>query len=493
MSTPAPETAASAIAISLSHVFADTLPELALPWQAVPAPDARLLTLNEPLAADLGLEPDFLRGAPGRALLTGNAVPPGATPVAQAYAGHQFGGWSPRLGDGRALLLGELAGPDGRLHDLHLKGSGRTPFSRGGDGLAALGPMLREHVVSEALHHLQIPTSRTLAVLATGHDVRRESVLPGGLMVRVAPSHLRVGSVQYARATGDVDLLRRLLDHAIARHHPEVAGSEQPYLAFYEAVVAAQARLVAQWMLVGFVHGVLNTDNVTLSGQSIDFGPCAFLDGYDPTTVFSSIDSGGRYAYAHQPAITSWNLARLAEAMLALIDDDEARAVEQAVAALGRFEEHYTRAWRAGMRRKLGLAGTVADDVVGELGGDLLALLAPGRTDLTSFFRRLSSAARGRPEPARELVLDLEGFDAWSARWVALDPDPEMMDRTNPVYVARNHLVEEALAAAVAGDVVPVTRLIDVLSSPYEERPGLERYAEPAPADFGAYRTFCGT
>ncbi len=480
-------------AVGLSHVFADTLPELAHPWRAEPAPDARLLTLNEPLATVLGLDPAFLRGVEGRALLTGNAVPPGATPVAQAYAGHQFGGWSPRLGDGRALLLGELTGTDGQLHDLHLKGSGRTPFSRGGDGLAALGPMLREHVVSEALHHLQIPTSRTLAVLATGHDVRRESVLPGGLMVRVASSHLRVGSVQYARATGDVDLLRRLLDHAIARHHPEVAGSEQPYLAFYEAVVAAQARLVAQWMLVGFVHGVLNTDNVTLSGQSIDFGPCAFLDGYDPTTVFSSIDSGGRYAYAHQPSITSWNLARLAEAMLVLIDDDEARAVEQAVGALGRFEDHYTRARRAGMRRKLGLAGTVADDVVGDLGEDLLTLLAPGRTDLTSFFRRLSSAARGRLEPARELVLDLVGFDTWCARWLALDPDPTVMDRANPVYVARNHLVEEALGAAVAGDVAPVTRLIDVLSSPYEERPGLERYAEPAPADFGAYRTFCGT
>ena len=482
--------------ISLRHDFADVLPELAQPWQAEPAPEARLLTLNEALAEELGLDVDVLRSPAGVALLSGTAVPEGATPVAQAYAGHQFGGFSPRLGDGRALLLGELTDLDGVLRDLHLKGSGRTPFARGGDGLAAVGPMLREHVVSEALHHLGIPTTRTLAVLATGRDVRREGLLPGGLMVRVAASHLRVGSVQYARATGDVDLLRRLVDHAIARHHPEVADARQPYLAFYEAVVVAQASLVAQWMAVGFVHGVLNTDNVTLSGQSIDFGPCAFLDAYDPATVFSSIDTSGRYAYANQPSITQWNLARLAEAMLPLIAEDEARAIELAVEALGRFEEHHARARRAVLRRKLGLTGAAppaTDEGVDDLVTDLLGLLAAGRTDFTTFFRRLSSTARGDSEPARELVLDLAGFDAWCDRWLSLGPDPTVMDRANPVYLARNHLVEEALTAATEGDLAPVTRLLEVLSSPYVERAGLERYAEPAPADFGHYRTFCGT
>ncbi|HEY0508058.1 MAG TPA: YdiU family protein, partial [Blastococcus sp.] len=310
---------APAPSITLDGRFARELPEMARPWQAEEAPDPQLLVLNEPLAAELGLDPDWLRSADGVRLLIGNAVPAGATPVAQAYAGHQFGGFTPRLGDGRALLLGELTDADGRLRDLHLKGSGRTPFARGGDGLAAVGPMLREYVISEAMHALGIPTTRSLAVVATGRQVRRETLLPGAVLTRVAASHLRVGSFQFAAATGDIDLLRRLGEHAISRHHPGATDAERPFLALFDAVVTAQAQLVARWMHVGFIHGVMNTDNMTISGETIDYGPCAFLEAFDPATVYSSIDSGGRYAYGNQPLVAEWNLARLAEALLPLL------------------------------------------------------------------------------------------------------------------------------------------------------------------------------
>src|SRR6516164_8284099 len=287
--------------VVLGNRFARELPEIAVRWQAESTPDPRLLVLNEPLAVELGLDPDWLRSAEGLGLLVGTSVPDGAEPVAQGYAGHQFGGWVPRLGDGRALLLGELADNAGRLRDLHLKGSGRTPFARGGDGLAAVGPMLREYIVSEAMHALGIPTTRALSVVATGRPVRRETVLPGAVLTRVASSHLRVGSFEYARATGNVNLLHRLADHAISRHYPGASEAEHPYLALFEAVISAQASLVAQWMLVGFVHGVMNTDNMTISGETIDYGPCAFMGAFDPATVYSSIDVGGRYAYGNQP------------------------------------------------------------------------------------------------------------------------------------------------------------------------------------------------
>ena len=480
--------------VSLDSRFARELPELAQPWQAEPAPDPRLLVLDEQLARELGLDPDELRSPDGLRLLVGNLVPDGAHPVAQAYAGHQFGGFTPRLGDGRALLLGELVDADGRLRDLHLKGSGRTPFARGGDGLAVVGPMLREHVVSQAMHALGIPTTRSLAVVATGRSVRREKLMPGAVLARVASSHLRVGSFQYARATGDDALLRRLADHAIARHHPDVAEADQPYLALFEAVVAAQAQLIAQWMLVGFVHGVMNTDNMTISGETIDYGPCAFLDAFDPATVFSSIDEGGRYAYGNQPVIAQWNLARLAEAMLPLLADDEEQAIGLAVEALDGFAARYAGAWTAGMRAKLGLRADLDEAVVAPVVEELLRLLQANRVDHTSLFRQLGRAARGDAEPARSLVLDLAGFDAWEQRWRGLGPDAEVMDRVNPVYIPRNHLVEEALAAATEGDVGPLGRLLEAVQEPFTERPGLERYAEPAPLDFGAaYRTFCGT
>lgn len=511
---------ATDVRVRLSHEFADALPEMAVPWPAEVAPDPRLLVLNEAHAAELGLDAGFLRSPQGIDLLVGADVPEGAIPVAQAYSGHQFGGFSPRLGDGRALLLGELRAVDGSLHDLHLKGSGATPFARAGDGLAAVGPMLREHIVSEAMHALGIPTTRALAVIATGRDIRREVDLPGAVLARTASSHLRVGSVQFARATGDLDLLRRLVDYAIARHHPApadpaAADPETPALALLRAVIAVQADLVARWMLVGFVHGVMNTDNVTLSGETIDYGPCAFLDAYDPATVFSSIDSGGRYAYGNQPYIAEWNLARLAEALLPLIDDDPEKAVALAQEAIAEFRPRFTDARRAGMRQKLGLTGPTAlgstetasaetgptatgstsDGEVDEIAAGFHELLEAARADYTSTFRALSAAARGDDAALRRGLAgaDAAGVDGWLARWRSHDPDAVAMDAANPIYIPRNHLVEEALAAATAGDLEPLAWLTTVLSTPFTERPGAERYAGAAPDDFGAYRTFCGT
>ncbi|MDP9778380.1 uncharacterized protein YdiU (UPF0061 family) [Nakamurella flavida] len=490
MSTAAPVQMLPAVV--LGSRFAQELPELAMPWRADRFPDPQLVLLDEDLAAELGLDPAWLRTPAGVALLSGQVVPEGAAPVAQAYAGHQFGGYSPRLGDGRALLLGEITGPDGALRDLHLKGSGRTPFSRGGDGLAAVGPMLREYVISRAMHALGVPTTRALSVVATGGGVQRDELLPGAVLARVASSHLRVGSFQYARATGDPELVRRLADHAIARHHPEAASAENPYLALFAAVVAAQAALVARWMLLGFVHGVMNTDNMTISGETIDYGPCAFVDAFDPAAVFSSIDSGARYAYGNQPAVAEWNLARLAEALLGLVDDDQERAVALAVEVLGTFRVQYSAVWSAGMRAKLGL-DSADEAVTGPLIDDLLSLLHTDHVDWTGFFRALGAAARGDAEPARALVLDLAAADSWLDRWRALGPDGDAMDRVNPVYVPRNHLVEEALNAATDGDLGPVRDLVEVVTHPYDERPGSERYAVGAPESFGPYTTYCGT
>jgi uncharacterized protein YdiU (UPF0061 family) len=357
--------------------------------------------------------------------------------------------------------------------------------------------MLREYVVSEAMHALGIPTTRSLAVTATGRPVRRETMLPGAVLARVASSHLRVGSFQYARATENMDLLRRLADHAISRHHPSATQSDNPYLALFEAVVAAQASLVAQWMLVGFVHGVMNTDNVTISGETIDYGPCAFMDAFNPAAVYSSIDVGGRYAYANQPVVAEWNLARLAEAMLPLINEDQEQAVAPAVEALGAFRRQYSDAWFTGMKKKLGVkespAGSPEAEEASELVDGVIAILKDGQVDYTRFFRSLGQAARGNQRPVRGMVLDLAAFDAWAGRWQALQPDAGMMDQVNPAYIPRNHLVEEALAAATDGDLGPFNQLVDVVRTPYAERPGLERYAEGAPEDFGSYQTFCGT
>ncbi len=484
---------------AFDNSYARELKGLYEPWQAAPAPAPTLLALNEELAAELGVDADALRAPDGVAVLAGNATPEGATPVAQAYSGHQFGGFSPRLGDGRALLLGEVLDVGGRRRDLHQKGSGRTPFARGGDGKAAVGPMLREYVIGEAMHALGISTTRALAVTATGEPVARETLLPGAVLTRVAASHLRVGTFEYAAAHGDPALVRRLADYAIARHHPCAAEAENPYLAFFESVVEAQASLIARWMLVGFVHGVMNTDNMTISGETIDYGPCAFMDAFDPATVFSSIDHGGRYAYANQPAAAQWNLARWAETLLPLLHPEPDAAVAAATDVLqsfpGRFREHRLR----GMRAKLGLADARRGDDA--LIDDLLALLEAPRIDFTTFFRALSSAVLGDAARARALFAEPSAFDAWSERWrarlsaSALEPRAiaEAMDQVNPIYIPRNHLVEEALTAATAGDLGPFRRLLDVLARPFDERPGLEPFAAPAPASSGAYRTFCGT
>jgi uncharacterized protein YdiU (UPF0061 family) len=483
------------------NTFVRELAGLYEPWRAEQAPDPQLLVLNAGLAAELGVEADALRDPDGIAMLVGNSVPRGAEPVAQAYAGHQFGGFSPRLGDGRALLLGEVVDVHGRRRDLHLKGSGRTPFARGGDGRATIGPMLREYVIGEAMHALGIPTTRALAVVATGTPVAREDVLPGAVLVRVAASHLRVGTFEYASTHHGPPMVQRLGDYAIARHYPDAAAAPNPYLALLDSVVSAQASLIARWMLVGFVHGVMNTDNTTISGETIDYGPCAFMESYDPAAVFSSIDHGGRYAYGNQPAIARWNLTRLAEALLPLVATDTQEAVDMATGVLATFPERYARAWCVGMRAKLGLGAGVDDSEVHALGDELLALLRAHRVDLTSCFRALSATALGDPAPARILFDDPERFDTWTIRWsAALAADGRepveraaAMDRANPAYVPRNHLVEEALQAAVGGDLRPFSRLVEVTSRPFDARPGLERYASPAPADFGRYVTFCGT
>jgi uncharacterized protein YdiU (UPF0061 family) len=469
------------------------------PWQAAPAPAPRLLALNEQLATELGVDADALRAPEGVAFLVGNATPDGASPVAQAYAGHQFGGFSPRLGDGRALLLGEVVDVHGRRRDLHLKGSGRTPFARGGDGKAAVGPMLREHLIGEAMHALGIPTTRALTVVATGDGVARDTLLPGAVLTRVAASHIRVGTFQYAAARNDPALVRRLADYAMARHHPWALEAEDPYRAFLEGVVDAQASLVARWMLVGFIHGVMNTDNMTISGETIDYGPCAFMDAFDPATVFSSIDHGGRYAYANQPHIAQWNLARLAETLLPLLHVETETALAAANDVLRSFPARFHAYWSQGMRAKLGLVAGHRED--GALIDELLTLLNAQGVDYTSCFRSLSSSLLGDAAPARSLFVEPAAFDAWSERWRARLSSQmsearaiaEAMDEVNPVYIPRNHQVEEALAAATAGDLQPFQRLLDVLAEPFDERPGLEPYAAPAPPSFGTYHTFCGT
>ncbi len=482
--------------------YARALQGLYEPWRAESAPAPSLVVANESLAAELGIPVDWLASPDGLDLLAGNALAPASVPIAMAYAGHQFGGYSQRLGDGRALLLGEIFDGSGRRVDLHLKGSGRTPFARGGDGKAAIGPMLREYLMGEAMHALGIPTTRALAVIATGEWIAREGQLPGAVLARIAASHLRVGTFEYAAATGDRDLLRRLVDYAIERHFPEAARAEIPALAFYEAVVARQAELVARWMAAGFVHGVMNTDNTTISGETIDYGPCAFMDRHDPRTVFSSIDHGGRYAYGNQPGILQWNLARLAEALLPLIDDDEKRAVAWATPILEAYALRFQRAWRAELDAKLGLRPDLVDSAAANaLRDGLSPFMTEQRVDHTLFFRRLAGAARGDDAPVRALFEDPKAFDAWAGDWRALLQSnreegaaaASAMDRVNPIYVPRNHRVEAALEAATAGDLEPFHTLLGVLEQPFEERPGLEAFSEPAPADAPPYRTYCGT
>ncbi|MDZ4366100.1 MAG: YdiU family protein, partial [Afipia sp.] len=381
-----------------------------------PVPAPRLIRLNTPLASQLGLDPDWLKGPEGVAMLSGNGVPAGAAPIATAYAGHQFGGFSPQLGDGRAILLGELVDRRGRRHDLQLKGAGPTPFSRRGDGRAALGPVLREYLVSEAMAALGVPTTRALAAVLTGETVRRDTLLPGAVLTRVASSHIRIGTFQFFAARGDVEALRLLADHVIARHYPDCVGDGR-YLALLEAVITAQAALVAQWLAIGFIHGVMNTDNMSIAGETIDYGPCAFMDTYHPTTVFSSIDEHGRYAFGNQPPIARWNLTRFAEALLPLFADDPDKAVSIAQDALSRFDPQFRARLIAAFRRKLGLTTEEVDDV--ELIMALLDTMQRGEADFTLVFRRLSEGA-GHPESAdacRNLFGNPAEFGTWENRW----------------------------------------------------------------------------
>ena len=477
------------------------LPGASVPWRPVPVARPALLFLNEALAAELGMDAAALRGPAGAALFAGNLVPEGAEPVAQAYAGHQFGGFSPQLGDGRALLLGEVTDRAGRLRDVALKGSGRTPFSRGGDGRAAVGPMLREVLVGEAMHALGVPTTRALAVAATGEWVYRDDRLPGAVLTRVAASHLRVGSFQFFAARGDTGRVQQLLAHAVARHDPELAGlpvAEQA-ARFLERVARRQAALVARWMGLGFIHGVMNTDNMTISGETIDYGPCAFMEAFDAGAVFSSIDHQGRYAYANQPGIARWNLARLAETLLPLLHADPDAAVALATATIDAFPGWYEAEWRAVWRHKLGLAEPFDDAGDTRLAEAWLRLLQEHAVDFTRANRLLADAAAGDDAPLQALFAASDGgpagLAAWLVHWRARGPrGPAALRAANPRVIPRNHRVEEALAAATAGDLAPFEALLAALRRPFDEAPELAPYAEPAPPALSAgYRTFCGT
>jgi uncharacterized protein YdiU (UPF0061 family) len=463
--------------------------------------EPRLIRVNHGLATTLGLEPDALASEEGVAALAGNRIPDGAEPIALAYAGHQFGHFVPQLGDGRAILMGEVVGRDGQRRDLQWKGAGRTAFSRGGDGRAALGPVLREYVVSEAMHALGVPTTRALGAVLTGEFVLREAPLPGAVLLRVASSHLRVGTFQYFATRGDREGIRILAEHAILRHDPGAADAPNPYLALLEGVVARQASLVARWLGLGFIHGVMNTDNSSISGETLDFGPCAFLDAYHPSKVFSSIDRHGRYAYGNQPRMAAWNLARLAETLLPLLGEDETKAIDAAQAALDGFGPAFERAYRQVFATKLGLVEPRESD--DDLVAALLACMADAGADFTRTFRALPDAVG---DPAQDAAwrerFGSAGIADWLARWrlrladepaVGADDRRARMRAANPAYIPRNHQVEAVIRAAMAGDFAPFHALVEVLARPYEEQPGMERYAvEPRPEE-RVTQTFCGT
>ena len=503
----------SVAAFRFDNSFARELQGLYVPWRPAAVPAPRLLFFNQGLAAELGLDAASFEGPAGAATLAGNAVPDGAEPLAQAYAGHQFGGFSPQLGDGRALLLGEVVDRQGRRRDIAFKGSGRTPFARGGDGKAAVGPMLREVLLGEAMHALGIPTTRALAVAATGEPVYREHELPGAVLTRVAASHIRVGTFEFFASRGDMASLRKLAEYTIARHDPELASAPQRFLALLRNVAERQAALVAQWMNVGFIHGVMNTDNMAISGETIDYGPCAFMEAFDAATVFSSIDHRGRYAFGNQPDIACWNLARLAESLLPLLSDDPELATAMAAEVVAAFPAQYRRHLLRGQRAKLGLRRSEPDDdsVDVALADDWLTLLHAGRVDFTLAWRRLGDAASGDDTALRALFADGHALDAWLGRWrercasedasavqglaLAGVERAAAMRNVNPWVIPRNHRVEEALAAASdEGDLAPFEQLLEALRRPYDETPDRARYAEPAPAAVTAcYRTYCGT
>ncbi|WP_394231978.1 YdiU family protein [Niallia oryzisoli] len=460
----------------------------------VPVDSPKLVVLNELLAASLGLDAQGLNSTESVEVFTGNRIPEGGAPLAQAYAGHQFGHFT-MLGDGRAVLIGEQINPEGERFDIQLKGSGRTPFSRGGDGRAALGPMLREYIISEAMHALGIPTTRSLAVVTTGETILRETVLPGAILTRVAASHIRVGTFQYAAAWGKVEEIKALADYTIKRHYPDIEIDDDRYLTLLREVIKRQAALIAKWMHTGFIHGVMNTDNMAISGETIDYGPCAFMDTYYPATVFSSIDREGRYAYRNQPFIGGWNLARFAETLLPLLHDEEEKAVAMAQEELSGYMEIYQSYWLNGMRAKLGIMNEELEDQA--LIEDLLNMMQKHRADFTNTFRALTF---DRPEETA--MNGINAFDNWYGKWKARlerqegmkESAQELMRNSNPAVIPRNHRVEAALKAAVEeNDFSVMEKLVAVLSKPFAHSPEQEEYGKTPEPTNTPYQTFCGT
>ncbi|ARK28856.1 protein adenylyltransferase SelO [Halalkalibacter krulwichiae] len=459
-----------------------------------PVQSPKLLIINDSLSEFLGLDSEALQRNEGVDILAGNQVPEGSVPIAQAYAGHQFGNFT-MLGDGRAVLLGEQITPQGKRFDIQLKGSGRTPYSRGGDGRAAFGPMLREYIMSEAMHALGIATTRSLAVVTTGESVFRETELPGAILTRVASSHIRVGTFQYVSARGDIDDLRAFANYTINRHFPDLEAEENRYLALLNGVIKRQAKLISKWQLVGFIHGVMNTDNMTISGETIDYGPCAFMDKYDPKTVFSSIDREGRYSYGNQPYIGGWNLARFAESLLPLLHEEKEKALNLAQEAISGYSKQYQQDWLSGMRAKLGLFNVEDQDE--ELIESLLSLMQKAQADFTNTFHALTlNQIEGTGLSCQREFNDW--FDRWQARLgrqQESDSDSkQLMQKSNPVVIPRNHKVEEALAAAVDNNNLSLMeRLLQVLSNPYDYAKKNDEYMKPAEPTDRPYQTFCGT
>ena len=493
---------ASAIRFDFDNSYARELEGFYVPWKGAEVPAPAMLRFNAGLAAELGLDARALDSGVGAAVLAGALAADGSEPLAMAYAGHQFGGFSPQLGDGRALLIGEVLDRHGRRRDIHLKGSGRTPFSRGGDGKAVLGPVLREYLVGEAMHALGIPTTRALAAVTTGERIDRDGPKPGAVLARVAASHLRVGTFQFFAARGETDKVRQLADYAIARHYPELTDDAERYLGLLERVCDAQAELIARWMLVGFVHGVMNTDNTSISGETIDFGPCAFLDEYSPTKRFSSIDHRGRYAFGNQPRVAVWNLARLAEALLPLIAEDEETAAREAMERLDTFGARFSAALARVHRAKLGLTTEEEGDVA--LVDDLLTRMADHAVDFTLLFRRLAASAEDAAADARTEALFAEpgAFREWAERWrqrlsqedVTPAARARAMRLASPAFIPRNHRVEAMIQAAVQrDDLAPFEELGEVLRRPYDDQPERVHYADPPLPEERVTETFCGT
>jgi uncharacterized protein YdiU (UPF0061 family) len=485
---------------NFNNSFALSLEDFFVSCKSESSSSPKLLKLNNNLAKELGLKVDFLNSKEGLDILSGNTLPEGATPIAQAYSGHQFGGFTPLLGDGRALLLGEIINMHQERKDIQLKGSGRTPFSRGGDGKSALGPVLREYLLSEFMHVLGIPTTRALAAVSTGDLVSRDTHLPGGILTRVASSHIRIGTFQFATALGDVKKIKTLTDYCLERHYPDSLNFDNPYLIFFESIADAQCSMVADWMNVGFIHGVMNTDNMTITGETIDYGPCAFMESFSNKTVFSSIDVQGRYAYGNQPEILVWNLTRLAETLVPLVDSNQEKSVELLTQKIEKIPSLYQEYWLQGMRKKVGLSSDEPADLL--LIKQLLKIMEIGQADFTLVFRRLSESILGNDEHIEALFNDTTNLKVWLKEWKkritkesrSKDKIAQSMDSINPMYIARNHKVEEALLDAVENDNISLfEELHSVLSNPYVENKEKEEYALPAPESDVPYKTFCGT